>query len=156
MRDPDADADAVVLLVHEVDVVAAVVRLLGLEEAVRTEHGRLGVARPATDVLGPGVVAVAGPAEPVARVAADEVAAVRPERELPRVRPRHLAADALVELQRGDGTAARAAAAAGRGDPAAGAGAVHEAQVVRLDRRPAAAADRPTATAAATAGAAAR
>ena len=59
-RDPHADADAVVLLVHQVDVVAAVVRLLALEEPVRAEHGRSGTTGAAADVLGPGVVGVSG------------------------------------------------------------------------------------------------
>ena len=45
VRDPDADADAVVLRVHQVDVVAAVGRLLALEEPVGRQDRDVGVAR---------------------------------------------------------------------------------------------------------------
>ena len=57
---PDADPDPVVRGVHQVDVVAAAVRLLALEEEMRGEHGGAGAARPAADVLRPAVAGVAG------------------------------------------------------------------------------------------------
>ena len=69
--------------------------------------------------------------------------------------PRHLGADAAVEPERRDVATAGAAAGPARGDPAAGPRAVHEAEVVRLDRRPRAAADRTAAAAAAAAATAA-
>ena len=53
--DPDADAAPVVVGVHEVPVVAAVVRLLALEVQVRAEDRVERVARPAAEVLGPAV-----------------------------------------------------------------------------------------------------
>ena len=53
----------------------------------------------------------------------------------------------LSSFSGGDVAPARAAAGAGRGDPAAGPGAVHQAQVVDLDRAPAAATDRTAARA---------
>src|SRR6478609_8856934 len=151
---PHADPDAVVLRVHQVHVVAAIGRLLVLEEEVRAEDRRPGATGAAADVLGPGVVRVAGRAQTVARIAADEVAAVVADREPLGIRPRHLRADAAVEPERRDVATARAAARPARGHPAAGPRAVHEAQVVRLDRRPRATADRTAASAASAASAA--
>ena len=52
-RHPHADAHAVVLAVHHVDVVAAVVRLLALEVAVAAQDGAVRVARTAAEVLRP-------------------------------------------------------------------------------------------------------
>src|SRR6188768_3140764 len=75
-RHPYADPDAVVLRVHQVHVVAAVVRPLALEEQVRPKNRAVRVARAAAEVLSPDVARVAGGAEPVAGVAADEVAAL--------------------------------------------------------------------------------
>ena len=81
------------LRVHQVHVVAAVVRLLALEEEVRAEDGAVRVAGAAAEVLGPDVARVAGRAQPVAGVAADEVAALVADRELLGVRPGDLGAD---------------------------------------------------------------
>src|SRR5215213_7537033 len=85
-RDPHADPRAVVFRVHHVHVMAAVVRLLALEEEVRTEHGGIRIARPTAEILGPDIARVAGGAESIAGVAADEVAALVVHREALRVR----------------------------------------------------------------------
>ena len=149
-RHPDPDPDPVVGRVHEVHVVAAVAGLLVLEEEVRPEDRGVGAARrAAADVLGPAVARGSPP---------------RSSRSpgLPSMKWLHrcsiascfaygrrdLRRDPAVEPERRDVPAARAAAAPARGDPAAGPGAVHQPEVVRLDRAPAAAADRrrPTAS----------
>src|SRR5688572_29367092 len=137
---PDADPGAVVLAVHHVDVVTAEVGLLTLEVQVAAEDRALGIARAASEVLRPAVARVAGAAQAVAGVAADEVAAVAPDREPLGVRPGDLAADAGIELEGGHISATGTAAIATGGDPAARPGAVHQAHVVALDRGPAAAA----------------
>ena len=59
-----------------------------------------------------------------------------PDREPLGVRPADLRADPGVELERRDVASARAAAVAGRGDPAAGPGAVHQARGSRSRPRP--------------------
>src|SRR3954449_696901 len=70
---PDTQPDAVVLRVHEVHVVAAAVRPLGLEEQVRAQDRLEWIARAAAEVLGPDVARVAGPTQPIAGRSADEV-----------------------------------------------------------------------------------
>src|SRR4051794_5375523 len=84
---PDTDPDPVVLGVHQVDVVAAAIRSLALVEEMRCEHRRTGGTAPAADVLGPGVVRVAGVAEAIVRTAADEMAALAIDRQPLRVGP---------------------------------------------------------------------
>src|SRR5688572_9077737 len=137
---PDADPGAVVLAVHHVDVVTAEVGLLTLEVQVATEDRALGIARAASEVLCPAVARVAGPAQAVAGVAADEVAAVAPDREPLGIRASDLAADPGIELEGGDVPTAGAAAAAAGSDPATCPRAVHQAHVVTLHGRPAPAA----------------
>src|SRR4029453_1494017 len=105
------------------------------------EHGGHRVAGPAAEVLRPAIARVARPPEAVAGVAAHEVAAIAADGETLGVRPADVRADPLVEPERGNSPAARAVAVAGRGHPAAGSRAVHEAEVVGLDRGPAATAD---------------
>src|SRR5918993_502402 len=109
-RDPDPDADLRVLGAHHVHVVAAVVRLLALEEQVRAKDGRFGAARPAADVLCPPIARVAGPSKPVAWAAADEVRAGASDREQPGVRSRDLRADPGTQPQRSDVATSRTAA----------------------------------------------
>src|SRR3954467_8166661 len=69
---PDTQSDTVVLGVHQVHVVSAAVRPLGLEEQVRTQDGLEWIARSAAQVLRPDVTRVAGPTQPVARRSTDE------------------------------------------------------------------------------------
>src|SRR5829696_2263917 len=133
---PDADAGTVVGRVHEVPVVAAVVRLLGLEEQVRAQDGGRCPAGATADVLRPPVAREAGPPEAVVGAAADEVAALVAGRQELGVGPGHLAADPGAQAQRGDVASAGRGAGAARGDPAARPGAVHEPQVVPLDGLP--------------------
>src|SRR6516164_7423392 len=106
---------------------------------MRSEHRLVRVAGAAADVLRPPIARVARAPEAIARVAADEVAAVTVDGEQPRVRPADLRADPGIELERGDIPSARAAASAGRRHPSPGAGAVHQPEVVGLDLGPAAA-----------------
>src|SRR4051812_18464799 len=136
LRHPDAHPGAVVLGIHHVDPVAAVARLLVLEVALHGDHPGVRVARGTTDVLGPVPVAVAGPLEPVARVAVQEVVARTTGREELRVRSGHLGADPAAQRQRSDIPAAGAVAMAAAVDPAAGPCAVHEPEVVALHRTP--------------------
>src|SRR5258705_1035462 len=96
---PDADPDAIVGAVHQVDVVAARVRLLALEEEVRTEHGGIRVARSTAEVLRPPVARVARPPEAIAWVAADEVAALVADRQPLGVGPAELRADTAASLE---------------------------------------------------------
>src|SRR5206468_6261998 len=93
-RDPDADPDPIVHRVHQVDVMPAVGRLLVLEEEVRAQHRGIRVPGPAAEVLGPSIRGVASTTETVARVTADEVAAVGADRQLLGVWPAELRADA--------------------------------------------------------------
>src|SRR4051812_27701088 len=58
-RHPHADPHPVVRRVHEVHVVAAVVRALVLEEEVRAQHGAVRVPAATTEVLGPAIAVVA-------------------------------------------------------------------------------------------------
>src|SRR5829696_4127490 len=118
--DPHADPDLPERRVHQVAVVAAVVRAFALEEQVAAQHGAVRVAGPAADVLGPVVPAEARRAKPVPGVAADEVVALAAGGEESRVWPRHVRRDGCVHAQRGDVPAARRRARSARRHPAAG------------------------------------
>src|SRR4051794_19846491 len=96
---PDADPDAVVFRIHQVDVVAAVVRALALEEEVRREDRGPRIAGPTAEVLRPPIARVARRLQPVGRAAADEMAAQILRRQHPGVRTRDLRADPGVELE---------------------------------------------------------
>src|SRR5437773_5900048 len=79
---------AVVLGVHQVNVVSAAVGPLGLEEEVRAQDGLEWIAGAAAQVLRPDVARVAGSTKPVTGRTADEVVAGPADRQELRVRPR--------------------------------------------------------------------
>src|SRR5712671_865973 len=101
-RDPHADTDAVVLGVHQVDVMAAAVRLLALEEEMRAEDRGRWVAGPTAEVLGPDVARVTGAPESIAGGAADEVVADVPRCQQLGVRSADPGRDRRVEPEGGN------------------------------------------------------
>src|SRR3990172_4258515 len=130
--DPDADADDREAGVLDVPPVAAVGRHLALEEEVRAEHRTVRVAR--------AVAAVTAAVEPVAGITVGIVAADAARGEELRIRPRHPRRYAGAQRERRHIGAVPAAAVADaapvRLHPAAGTGAVEEAEGVLLHAQP--------------------
>src|SRR5258706_14827468 len=108
-RDPHADSDAVVLGVHQVDVMAAAVRLLALEEEMRAEDGGRWIAGATAEVLGPDVARVTGAPESIAGCAADEVVADVPRGQQLGVRSADPRRDRRVDPESGNSPTAGAA-----------------------------------------------